>query len=218
MLSRDALRSGAFFTLFQNVPGMEGWSRERIEHSMRETLAHRPDDSPVWLFAYGSLIWNPLFHFVESCPAQLDGWRRSFCIRMLAGRGSVERCGRMMSLVQGGCTQGLALRLDETQLETELTLVWSREMVGGAYRPDWATITLADGRAAPAIIFMANPDSALHEPDDSIDTVAPLIAAAEGPLGSNRDYVLQLDTILRRHGIEDAYVRTLAQRLKSRSP
>lgn len=181
---------------------------------MRDTLRRRPQDGPVWLFAYGSLIWNPLIHFVESSLGCLDGWRRSFCLRMLGGRGNPEQPGRMMSLVRGGYTQGLALRLDETQLEAELRLVWSREMVGGSYRPEWADVVLADGRMAQAIIFTADPENALHEADDSIPTIAPVIAAAHGPLGSNRDYVLKLDTTLRSLGIQDEYIQTLAALLQ----
>lgn len=213
MLDREKLGNGTFLSAFRDAPGIEWWTEERIEASMHDMLARRPLGKPVWLFAYGSLIWNPLFYFVESCPASLEGWRRSFCIRLVIARGSVERPGRMMSLASGGLTDGLALCLDEQTLGQELRLIWLREMVGGAYRPDWAVITLADGRTVQAIIFTANPASALHEADDRVATVAPLIASARGPLGSNRDYVLQLDAALQEHDIEDAYIRELAGRL-----
>ena len=33
-----------------------------------------------WLFAYGSLIWNPVFEFDCSQLAQARGWRRRFCL------------------------------------------------------------------------------------------------------------------------------------------
>lgn len=198
---------------FKDLPGIEWWSAERIEASMHETLARRPGAEPVWLFAYGSLIWNPQFHFVESVPALLEGWRRSFCMRLVAGRGSFEQPGRMLSLAMGGQAKGLALQLDEDTLEQELRMVWLREMVGGSYRPDWAELLLEDGRRVSAIVFTAKPDCPLHENDDGIDTITPLIAAAHGVLGSNQDYVLQLDEALRAHDIEDPYIHTLAERL-----
>lgn len=217
-INREDLKSGAFLAAFQGAPGIEWWSEDRIEASMRDLLARRPRDEPVWLFAYGSLLWNPVFQFVESCPAVLEGWRRSFCIRLVIARGTTDHPGRMMSLVTGGQTAGLAHRLDEAHLEQELRLVWMREMVGGAYRPDWATVALADGRSVQALIFTADPTSALHEADDSIDTIAPIIGAAYGPLGSNRDYVLQLNGALSKNGFNDCYVPALAERLSPELP
>ena len=213
MLDRETLANGNFSQAFKDVPGIDLWSDERIEASMQQTLAQRPANEPVWLFAYGSLIWNPLFEFAESCVATLEGWRRSFCIRLLIGRASPAQPGRMMSLVRGSSIAGLALRLSEENLEHELRIVWRREMIGGAYCPEWAPVTLQDGRTVQAIIFRANPDSRMHEADDNIETIAPMIAAAQGPLGTNRDYVEKLDHALQSYGIQDDYIRELVQKL-----
>lgn len=212
-IDRASLNSGDYLKSFKDLPGFECWSPEQIEASMLETLARRPSEEPVWLFAYGSLIWNPQFHFVESTPALLADWRRSFCMRLIAGRGCIKQPGRMLSLAPGDHTRGLALRLDEATLMEELRMVWIREMVGGSYLPQWTRLTLDDGRSVSSIVFTANPQSSLHEPDDGIDTVAPLIASANGVLGSNRDYVMQLDKALRTHGFQDDYIHTLAAKL-----
>ncbi|HHG5368157.1 TPA: gamma-glutamylcyclotransferase [Pseudomonas aeruginosa] len=213
VLDRESLRSGAFLEAFKHIPGIEWWSEARIEDSMQAVLAERPQGEPVWLFAYGSLIWNPVFEF-EACQlAALDGWQRSFCIRLVLARGSVEQPGRMLALEPGHRTAGVALRLRETDLEQELRMVWMREMVGGVYRPQWSPITLEDGSTAQAIIFIANRNSPLYEADASPDVIAPLIANAQGSLGSNRDYVLQLDQALRQRGIEDEYISTLVRSL-----
>lgn len=217
MLDRSSLANGRFLDIFRDVPGLTLWDEERLEASMREAIAQRPPGHAVWLFAYGSLIWNPLFHFVESCPGTLDGWRRSFCMRLIAGRGCVQRPGRMMSLVPGGWTQGLALRMDESNLEEELRIVWRREMLSGSYVPLWAPVQLQDGREVQAILFTANPDCPLHETDDRLETVLPLIAAAQGPLGSNREYVLKLDEALRQHGLQDPFIQELAAGLRERT-
>jgi cation transport protein ChaC len=42
-------------------------------------LAGAPDAS-FWVFAYGSLIWNPDFDHEERRLAVTHGWRRSFCL------------------------------------------------------------------------------------------------------------------------------------------
>ncbi len=217
-LNRDALSNGKYLLSFKDTPGIEWWPRERIEASMHAMLARRPGPDPVWLFAYGSLIWNPQFYFDESIPAALEGWRRSFSMRLVAGRGSIDQPGRMLTLSPGGHTKGLALRLNEETLEPELGMVWLREMVGGAYQPNWASLALADGRTVQAIVFTANPESILHELDDSIETVTPLIATAHGILGSNRDYVVQLNTALQEYGLNDDYIQALAARLEPLPP
>lgn len=215
-LDRETLSSGAFLNSFRDAPGIEWWPEDRIEATMQETLARRPTGAPVWLFAYGSLICNPLFEFEESRRATLEGWHRSFCIRLVLARGSIQRPGRMLALEPGGCASGLALRLREENLEQELRMVWMREMVGGVYRPEWCSVTLADGSSAQAIIFAANQNNAMHEADASPGKVAPIIASAKGSLGSNSDYVLRLDESLRRHGIVDTYIRELAALLRQR--
>lgn len=212
-LNRESLANGNYLQSFKDTPGVDWWSREQIIASMQATLAKRPDGEAVWLFAYGSLIWNPQCHFAESVPAHLKGWRRSFCMRLMAGRGSPEQPGRMLSLAPGGETKGLALRFAEENLEQELLMVWLREMVSGSYYPDWAELALADGRKVQAIIFRAHPQSQLHENDDSIETIYPLISRAKGILGSNREYVINLNNALEEHGFEDDYVDKLVKRL-----
>ncbi|NLA51229.1 MAG: gamma-glutamylcyclotransferase [Alcaligenaceae bacterium] len=216
-LNRKDLSNGNYLNSFHKTPGFNWWSEEQIKMSMHATLAQRPSSQPVWLFAYGSLIWNPQCHYVESVPALLDGWRRSFCMKLIAGRATLEQPGRMLSLSPAGKTQGFALRFDEDNLEEELLMVWRREMVAGSYQPDWAELNLHDGRKAKAIIFRADPQGQLHEHDDSINTVSPIIAKANGILGSNIDYVMQLDDTLKKHNFSDDYVAQLAHQLRSAS-
>ncbi|MFY3985932.1 gamma-glutamylcyclotransferase [Achromobacter xylosoxidans] len=210
MLTREQISTGAYLDSFQDLPGQPCWTRQRIEASMHETLEQRPQGKPVWLFAYGSLIWNPLLKYAERQSAVLQGWHRSFCIRLLAGRGTYEKPGRMLALNTGGYSSGVAFRLDDRNLLEELGLVWIREMVHGLYRPIWGLIRLASGKTVPSLAFVADTEHAQYERDATIATAAPLIASASGHLGSNRDYLLQLDATLAKHGISDGYVHQLA--------
>jgi len=214
MLTRDAIHTGAYLDAFRARPGPPCWSEAQIDASMQAALAQQSGPQPlqdVWLFAYGSLIWNPLIHVAERQPATLQGWRRSFCMRLISGRGTPEIPGRMLALRPGGSTAGIALRLAAATLRDELRLVWRREMVHGLYRPVWADAQLVNGLTVPALAFAADPvvSHPYFEDDDSIATAAPVIAAATGHLGSNRDYLLQLDATLREHGICDDYVHDL---------
>ncbi|WJM80394.1 gamma-glutamylcyclotransferase [Pectobacterium brasiliense] len=215
VLNRETLNNGTFLNAFRDVPDLEWWSETRIEKSMKDMLKIHSWGNPLWIFAYGSLIYNPLFHFAEQQRAVLDGWHRSFCIRLILGRGSVEHPGRMLALERGGSTSGLAYRFHQDNLENELRLVWMREMVGGLYQPEWADVTLSNGQTVKAIIFAASTGHPLYERDSSPDTVISYLSVASGNLGSNRDYVFRLEDSLRHYGIVDEYIHDLAVQLVS---
>ena len=72
-------------------------------------LAQR-NDQDLWIFAYGSLIWDPAFYFEEVRVAKAPGYQRSFCLRSEIGRGSPEKPGLMVALDHGSECQGLAFR------------------------------------------------------------------------------------------------------------
>ena len=102
---------------------------EQRAASLDCTLARRPDNSPVWIFGYGSLMWNPVFDSEEARPATLRGYHRAFCLRLTSGRGTHAQPGRMLALRDGGQTTGLAFRLPEDKLHEELELLWKLELV-----------------------------------------------------------------------------------------
>src|SRR3954465_11092557 len=72
-------------------------------------LRERPE--PVWIFAYGSLMWNPEMPFAERRPALLHGYHRSFCLYSRDYRGTQERPGLVLGLDRGGSCQGIVYRL-----------------------------------------------------------------------------------------------------------
>ncbi|WP_336601649.1 gamma-glutamylcyclotransferase [Paraburkholderia bengalensis] len=205
--------SGAYQDAFASALGDVIWPLEKIEASLNHTLAARPADGGVWLFGYGSLIWNPLFEFDARRVGTLHGWHRSFCLRVVAGRGSVETPGRMLSLESGGSTDGVVLRLPADKLVEELRLIWIREMIAGAYIPTWADIILADGRKIKALVFVANCLHVYHEINSDISHIAPIIANASGSIGTNADYVRILQSSLQDCDIHDRYVDTLVDEL-----
>ncbi|MFP3558982.1 gamma-glutamylcyclotransferase [Paraburkholderia sp. SIMBA_049] len=210
MTNRLMIISGQYLELFKSIPEHIRWTPDQIERSMRETLGARPETGDLWVFGYGSLIWNPVCRFTSQQKSVLDGWHRSFCLRTIAGRASEHLPGRMLSLEPGGRTEGLALRLPASAIEEELSLLWMREMPTGAYRPIWSTIQTADGERPTALIFVADRDHHLYEPDASIASVAAFVAHANGPLGTNADYVFKLKDALDYWRISDRYVENLA--------
>src|SRR5215472_891711 len=81
---------------------------------------------PVWIFAYGSLIWDPEHGYVEAEPALLRGYHRSFCLYSYDYRGTPARPGLTLGLDSGGSCRGIAFRLPADALDR----VWLREMSG----------------------------------------------------------------------------------------
>jgi glutathione-specific gamma-glutamylcyclotransferase len=215
MLDRDAIRSGAFLRSFGSLPGDLLWTQDQIETSLERTMARRPlsADADVWVFAYGSLMWNPLFRFEERVIATLDGFHRSFCIRLIAGRATPEHPGRMLSLERGGKTEGVVLRMPRDNIREELLILWTREMVTGAYTPIWAPYTTRTGDLGHAIAFVAKPEQTQYEANSHPSVIAPLIARAAGPMGTNAEYVFALRRALADCNITDDYIEVLAREL-----
>lgn len=212
MLTRQAIASGAYLEDLRSLHPDQVWTLERIEASLRDTLRARPDGD-LWVFAYGSLMWNPMLNYLQRSAAVLRGWHRSFCLRIVAGRATPTSPGRMLALEQGGSTQGVAFRFSEGTLQEELRLLWIREMAMGAYTSIWSPITLDDGSEAKAIVFVADTGRPQFQHDSTIASIAPQIAQAQGAFGSNADYVFQLKAALDELGTHDEYVHCLASTL-----
>ncbi|MFJ3366877.1 gamma-glutamylcyclotransferase [Pseudomonas sp. NPDC086251] len=210
MLTKHQITSGAYLENFCEVPREIMWTLEQIEQSMQETLEARPTTGDLWIFGYGSLLWNPLLNFEGQQRATLHGWHRSFCMRIIAGRATLDTPGRMLALEPGGSTQGVAFRLTEQVAKEELILLWVREMPTGAYRPVWAPLSLEDGTETMALVFVADPYHPLYEPDASVESVSPHIAGASGPMGTNAEYVHKLNNALSESGVVDEYIGALS--------
>jgi len=214
VLTRDFLRNADCKTAFGSIDETMLLSSEQRLASLDCTLAKRPDQSPVWIFGYGSLMWNPIFESEEACPATLNGYHRAFCLRLIAGRGTQAQPGRMLALKEGGKTTGLAFRLPEDKLREDLELLWKREMLTGCYNPTWCELELSDGRTVTALVFIMNPLHPLFEADTSYKVIAPLIARASGPLGTNAQYLFSLEEELKNYGMRDDCMSELVNQVR----
>jgi glutathione-specific gamma-glutamylcyclotransferase len=209
MVTRQAIDSGEYLEHFESVPNL--WTTDRIERSLAGTMKSTPvDANGVWIFAYGSLMWNPMVHFERRRIATLHGWHRSFCLRIDIGRASPQTPGRMLALEPGRHTHGIALKLSPSTMAEDLRLIWIREMVLGSYEPIWAPVLLDDGTQTHAIAFVADTSGEHYATDSRIATIAPLVASAAGKFGSNADYLFDLQTTLDECGLHDAYIAALS--------
>jgi len=188
-------------------------SAEQREASLKVAMTRYPPGTEAWVFAYGSLMWNPAIEFAEAQPCSVEGWRRSFCFWTPMGRGTPELPGLMLALERGGCCEGVAYRLTPEQVESELALLWNREMLVGVYQAQWVPTRLRDGRIVTAVTFAVDPAHCQYCGDLPIDRAAHHIAFAEGRRGACRDYLANTAAHARALRIHDPYIEELVQRV-----
>jgi glutathione-specific gamma-glutamylcyclotransferase len=210
VITREALLEGSLLRRVRAnpPPGMTVRSDAELEASLDEILAGHDTAQGVWLFAYGSLLWNPAIRFVERRPAQLAGWHRRYAFWLRSGRGSPEHPGLMLGLEHDGECQGIAYRIGAPARD-ELLLVWRREMFGRAYIARWVNIDL-QGEAVEAITFIANSEHVNYVGALADEEAARVIARAAGVLGSCFDYLQQTLARLHEAGLTDPGLERIA--------
>jgi cation transport protein ChaC len=203
-LTRELIDAGAIDAMVaRDAPSVRILSEAERRDSLVQTLATKPDDD-VWLFGYGSLTWNPTVRFVERRVARIVGWHRAFCLATPAGRGSIENPGLVLGLDQGGDCDGVAFRISEDAVETELTMLWKREMLAAAYVPRWLDLLDREGRRFGfGIAFTIDPACERYDGHLQREEIVRRLATASGALGSSADYLFRTCDGLRGHGIRD---------------
>lgn len=179
------------------------WSDERRRDHLQETIARAPNPDEIWVFGYGSLIWDPRFEPIETRTAVLDDHRRSFCFWTTMGRGTPEQPGLGLAIVPGdGPVAGLAYRLDPASLDEVLEALWLREMRAGVYHAEWKRMETPDGDVH-AIVYVANDEHPNYVGDLALEDQARIMAKAKGERGWSYEYLGNLVQEFHRLGISD---------------
>jgi glutathione-specific gamma-glutamylcyclotransferase len=170
----------------------------------------------MWVFGYGSLIWNPDFPVAEQRIARVRGWQRSFCMRSIHHRGSVEDPGLVLALdahADGQC-DGVAFRVAPGHEAATLAALRERELISSAYLETHVPAQLHDGETVQALCYVIDRDHDQYCGGISLAEQAEIIARAIGGRGSNRDYLWATAAHLAQLGIEDADLTNLAERVR----
>ncbi len=186
--------------------------REASRHALLGSRKHEDD---LWVYAYGSLMWDPGIHFSEVRLAQLEGYQRRFGYRITGGRGTPERPALMLTLVRlaGSCT-GLAFRIPADLADAESAILWRREMMRGGYAPELCPVSTPQGEIE-ALVFAANCAHPEFVGELPLCDTAAVVASAAGPLGTNRGYLESLAAQLDALQIDDAYVQALLEQVRT---
>lgn len=169
----------------------------------------------LWVFGYGSLLWNPGFEPVEKVTAVLAGYHRSFCMLSIHHRGTVENPGLVLALDarDGAVCTGVAFRVDPSQEDRVLAYLRERELISSAYLEKRVPLTLHDGRSVDALGYVIDPAHEQYCQFD-LDTQAQMIARSVGGRGPNAEYLFNTADHLTQMGIKDPDMEWLVQRVR----
>jgi cation transport protein ChaC len=167
----------------------------------------------LWVFGYGSLMWNPGFVYSARRKARLVGWSRRLCIWSHHYRGTPERPGLVFGLDRGGECHGVAFCVEPAARTETLAYLRKRELISNVYDELEAPAVLESGESVEVLAYVANAEHPQYagrlEPMMTLE----IVKGAAGLAGRNDDYVRNTHSELIRLDIPDAELDWLTERL-----
>ncbi len=170
----------------------------------------------MWVFGYGSLLWNPGFTPAETRRAVLRDYHRSFCMLSIHHRGTEDDPGLVLALDEtpGATCTGVAFRVEQAEEVPVLAMLRERELISSAYLERTLDVTLEDGTIVPSLAYVINRDHVQYCQFD-LEKQAQLIARSVGGRGPNTEYLYNTAEHLTQMGIKDADMDWLVQRVRA---
>ena len=168
---------------------------------------------PLWIFAYGSLMWNPGFEAAETMLARLDGFRRGFFMWSVHHRGTMQTPGLVLALdaCREASCEGLALRVRAGEEAGVLRELRRRELVTDAYMEQHLPVKLEDGRYVRAVSYVVDRRHRQYCPRMSEEQQALVIAKAVGGRGPNSEYLFNTLAHIHALGMADSSLERIAE-------
>lgn len=167
----------------------------------------------LWIFGYGSLMWDPGFSFVESQCARIFGYHRQLCLWSIEYRGTRENPGLILGLDHGGSCQGIGYKVRDSDIDTVTDYLFEREMITDLYRPILLPLRFDSGKTVTALTFVSKPDHPQYAGRLNFKEVVRIVRGARGPRGSNIQYVTSTVKHLTELGISNTELHRIAQAL-----
>jgi glutathione-specific gamma-glutamylcyclotransferase len=183
----------------------EWWYSDETREAMRQEALAGHRNADLWVFAYGSLMWDPAIEFAEVRRAYIPNYARRFILKDIYGaRGNAEMPGLMAALDKGSGCDGLLFRISLDQVDKETEVLWRREQVGPAYTPVFVKARV-DETPIEALTFVADYNAELIDQTISREEQIRFLATGTGFAGSSMDYLRNIHkkfTILNVHDEE----------------
>lgn len=176
------------------------------------TPGHGAAQGDVWVFAYGSLMWNPDFTPLENQAARLNGWRRALCILSTIYRGTDECPGLVLGLDRGGSCLGRALKVAADQWPHVKARLDARELPTKVYLPRFLPARLSDGRVVSAYAYVVDRSHWQYWNGPRTEALR-LLRQGCGKGGTARDYLAQTVQHLDEMGIRSGILHGLLREL-----
>jgi cation transport protein ChaC len=164
----------------------------------------------LWVFGYGSLMWNPGFSFLERHVAIVRGYHRALCVYSYVHRGTAERPGLVLGLDRGGSCKGVAFRVSADRAEATIAYLRGREQVTLVYRETVLSARLDDGRVVSALAYVVDRRHPQYAGSLERPELKRLVAQGCGLSGANPDYICNTHLHLKELGIRDEILEWLA--------
>lgn len=171
----------------------------------------------MWVFGYGSLLWNPGFPVAQQQVATLQGYARSFCMSSIHHRGSEKTPGLVLALdeIHGTHCTGLALAVETGHEEQTLAELRERELISSAYLERDLRVDLASGETVTAVTYVIDPHHVQYCGGLSLEEQAQIIAVAVGGRGPNPEYLFNTAEHLAEIGLRDGDLDWLSVRVQA---
>lgn len=192
----------------------ERLSGAALERSLEAMLVEHAQGHSIWIFGYGSLMWNPEFDFDIKAVSTVHGYHRRFCLWSRINRGTPDRPGLVLTLERGGSCRGIAYRLRPSTARAQLSRLWMREMSLGSYIPRWLECR-SGSDSHEVLAFVVNRRCSGYAGKLALETMVQAIATARGKFGTSAEYLFRTEAALAEHGIRDDRVRHLAERVRA---
>ena len=174
-------------------------------------------DTPLWVFGYGSLMWNPEFPYARREVARLDGYHRAFSMASIHHRGTEESPGLVLALDEtpGATCEGLAFEVAPDAAETTLAALRERELISSAYVERHLPLRFRSGETVTALAYVIEKTHVQYRGGLALEDQAQIIARAHGGRGPNTEYLYNTVSHLEDLGIEDDELLWLAERVRA---
>lgn len=200
-------------SLMQRFPQLEehrNWVHtDAVREASRTQTLSRHCDGDLWIFGYGSLMWDPAFHFTDVRRASIAGYaRRLILVDDKGARGTRDAPGLMAALDNGPGCEGLAFRIAAKDVDTETEILWRREMIAPGYVPTFVEAVIG-GQSITTLTFVADHAALEIRPDISRKDQVRFIAGGSGFLGASKAYLENIVSHFALLGIVDEHCTDL---------
>lgn len=172
----------------------------------------------LWVFGYGSLMWNPGFPHFGATRAVMRGVHRALCVYSHVHRGTPDRPGLVFGLDRGGACVGIAFQVSPADRESTLAYLRAREQVTSVYLEVVRPVVLEGGERVEALTYVVDRGHGQYAGRLPPALQLDLVRGATGRSGPNPAYVLATAEHLKALAIRDPVVEALAVALTAPSP